>query len=160
MLTAAPRIETERLLLISHRLEDFADCSAMWMDPEVVRFISGKPSTKLEVWHRLQRYVGHWPLLGFGTWAVRDKGSGRYAGALGFADNQRDLDSSPSELPELGYVFASWCHGRGFATEAVRAICAWGDEHLPQRRTWCLINPEAKASLRVAEKCGYREFAR
>jgi RimJ/RimL family protein N-acetyltransferase len=51
-------------------------------------------------------------------------------------------------------------YGQGFATEAARAAVAWGDKHLSERRTWCLINPEAKASMRVAEKCGYREFAR
>jgi RimJ/RimL family protein N-acetyltransferase len=51
-------------------------------------------------------------------------------------------------------------YGQGYATEGVRAAVAWGDEHFLMKRTWCLINPEAQASVRVAEKCGYREFAR
>jgi len=58
MITQAPQLETERLSLRGHRLEDFPDCCAMWTDPEVTRFIGGKPSTEQEVWFRLVRYVG------------------------------------------------------------------------------------------------------
>ena len=36
----------------------------------------------------------------------------------------------------------------------------WGATHFGARRTVCLINPENLASIRVAQKCGYREFAR
>ena len=39
-----PVIETERLLLRGHRLDDFEALAAMWADPAVVRFIGGKPS--------------------------------------------------------------------------------------------------------------------
>ena len=159
MITEAPHIETERLSLDGHRLEDFAECCAMWMNPEVTRFIGGKPSTEQEVWFRLLRYVGHWPVLGFGFWVAREKTSGRFVGELGFAEHRRGIEAA-GEDPELGYALAPWCYGQGFATEAVRAAVAWGDTHLKEKRTWCLINPEAKASIRVAEKCGYREFGR
>ena len=165
-MSPAPRIETDRLTFTGHRLEDFADCCALWTDPEVTRFIGGKPSTTQEVWFRLLRYVGHWSLLGFGFWVAREKTSGRFVGEVGFAEHRRGLEQAGEGLeqagegPELGYALAPWCYGQGFATEAVRAAVAWGDAHLPTSRTWCLINPEAKASIRVAEKCGYRELAR
>ena len=45
-------------------------------------------------------------------------------------------------------------------TEAVRAIVAWGDAHFELARTACIVSPENVASIRVAEKCGYRELAR
>jgi RimJ/RimL family protein N-acetyltransferase len=57
-------------------------------------------------------------------------------------------------------VLASAFHGKGYGTEAARAALAWGDEHLAGTRTVCIIAPENAASLRVAESCGYREFAR
>jgi RimJ/RimL family protein N-acetyltransferase len=57
-------------------------------------------------------------------------------------------------------VLASAFHGKGYATEAVRAAHAWGDEHLASARTVCIVAPENAASLRVAERCGYREFGR
>jgi RimJ/RimL family protein N-acetyltransferase len=53
-------------------------------------------------------------------------------------------------------VLASAFHGRGYATEAVRAVLEWGDRTLKQAHTACIIAPENLASIRVAEKCGYR----
>ncbi len=145
-------------MLVGHEARDFADCRDMWTNPEVTRFIGGKPSTPTDVWARVLRYIGHWSAMGFGFWVAREKSTNRFVGELGFADFKRDLDPSVDGVPELGYALAPWCYGQGFATEAVRAAVAWGDAHFGDRRTWALINPEAKASRRVAEKCGYREL--
>ena len=57
-------------------------------------------------------------------------------------------------------MLASWAHGRGFATEALRAVLAWADAQLGGRSTACVIEPDNAASRRVAEKCGYREVGR
>lgn len=157
---AIPALDTERLLLRGHRREDLADCAAMWGDPAVTRYIGGRPSTREEVWARLLRYVGHWALLGFGYWVVVDKASGRFVGEVGFADFQREIDPPLGDAPEIGWALAPWAHGRGFATEAVRAAVAWGEARFGARRTVCLISPENLASIRVAQKCGYAESGR
>src|SRR5271155_1325808 len=153
-----PILETERLKLRGHRLEDFVDCAAMWADPEVTRFIGGKPFTEEESWTRLLRYVGHWSLLGFGYWVAEEKATGNFVGEMGFADYKRDLEPSLKGTPEIGWALASHAHGKGYATEAVRAAVAWGDAHFPSARTACIIAPENLASVRIAVKCGYREF--
>jgi RimJ/RimL family protein N-acetyltransferase len=155
-----PVIETARLRMRAHRVEDLADCAAMWADPEVVRYIGGRPYSREEVWARLLRYAGHWALLNFGYWAIEEKTSGAFAGELGFADFEREMESPLRGLPELGYAFASRTHGKGYATEAARAAVAWGDAHFVSARTACIIHPDNLASIRVAEKCGYREFER
>ncbi len=155
-----PRVETERLVLRGHRVEDFAECSAMWGDAEVTRFIGGKPFPKDEVWTKLLRYVGHWALLGYGFWVLEDKATGRFVGEVGFADFKRDLQPSLEGAPEIGWALVPSAQGRGLATEAVLGALGWGATHLPSRRTVCLITPENRASLRVAEKCGYAEYAR
>src|SRR5712664_2167468 len=49
-------------------------------------------------------------------------------------------------------------HGRGYATEAVRVVVAWSDAYFRPARTACIIDPENLPSIRVAVKCGYREF--
>ena len=70
---------------------------------------------------------------------------------------------SPSfgEAPEAGWVLAAWAHGKGFATEAVRAAHAWSDAHFNRTdHTVCMIVPENTASIRVALKCGYVENGR
>ncbi len=155
-----PSIDTERLTLRGHRLDDFADSLALWSDPEVTRHIGGRPSTEEEVWARLLRYVGHWSLLGFGYWVVREKGSGRFVGEVGFADFHRDMDPPLGPAPEAGWVLAPAAHGKGYATEAARAALAWGEARLGWARTVCIIDPENAPSLRVADKCGFREIHR
>lgn len=50
-----PKIETQRLILRAHRLEDFDDYVSLWSDEAVVRFISGIPSTREQTWARLIR---------------------------------------------------------------------------------------------------------
>jgi RimJ/RimL family protein N-acetyltransferase len=152
-----PAIETERLILRGHRLEDFAESAAMWADPEVTRYISGRPFSAEEVWARLLRYVGHWSLMGFGYWVIREKDSGRFVGEVGFVDYKREIQPALGGAPESGWVLASWAHGKGFATEAVRAALAWGALSFGSTRTVCLINPANLRSIRVAEKCGYTE---
>jgi RimJ/RimL family protein N-acetyltransferase len=149
-----PVLETDRLSLRGHRLDDFAACAAMWADPIVTHHIGGKPLTEEESWARLQRYVGHWALLGFGYWVVEEKATGKFAGEVGFADLKRGLE----DAPEIGWVLAAEFHGRGYATEAVRAAIVWGDSHFGRCQTICIIDPENRASIRVAEKCGYKEL--
>ncbi len=157
---SVPVLETERLILRAHRLDDFAAYAAMWADPVVVRYITGTPSTEQQSWMRLLGMAGCWALLGFGNWAVEEKRSGAYAGQVGFADYRREIEPSFAGAPEIGWVIGSAFHGRGYASEAVRAAVAWGDAHFAPGRTVCIISPENAASLRVAAKFAYREFAR
>jgi RimJ/RimL family protein N-acetyltransferase len=172
-----PVIETERLRLRGHRLEDFPDSAALWADPFVTRFIGGKPLSEEEVWARVLRYVGHWAWMGFGYWVVEEKSVGRFAGEVGFADWKRDISPSLQGVPELGWVLASRVHGMGYATEAVSAAIAWGNANfgatysatkdpsyrrpvapqLSAARMVCIIDPDNIRSIRVAEKCGFKE---
>ncbi|MFI5348783.1 MAG: GNAT family N-acetyltransferase [Elusimicrobiota bacterium] len=151
-----PAVETKRLTLRPHKLEDFAACAAMWADPVVTRHIGGVPSTAQQAWARMTGYLGHWSLMGFGYWALEEKATGRYVGELGFADFKRELEPSIAGIPELGWALVPDVHGRGYATEAVRAAASWGDGRFG--RTVCLISPANIASIRVAEKCGFRRL--
>lgn len=155
-----PVLQTERLTLRGHTPADYDECAAMWADPRVTRYIGGRPSTGEETWARVLRYAGLWVLLGYGYWVVRERDSGRLVGEVGLADFRREVTPSLEGAPEAGWVLAPWAHGRGFATEAVRAAVAWADAHLDAPRTVCLIAPENAASIHVARKCGFREHAR
>lgn len=153
-------IETERLILRGHAKADLDACAALWADAEVTRYIGGRPFARDEVWARLLRYVGHWQEMGYGFWALTEKASGQFVGELGFADFKRELDPSFGDTPEMGWALSPAGHGKGYATEAVTASLAWADVNLEERRTVCMIDPENGASLRVARKAGFREFAR
>ena len=151
----APALETPRLKLRDHRLDDFADLIAMWADPAVTRFIGGKPFTPEESWYRLLRHAGHWNLLGYGYWVIEEKATGHFIGQAGFADYKRVADP-----PEIGWALIPSAHGQGFASEAVEAVIAWGDRHLDAPRSTCIIHPDNAPSIRIAKKFGYKEVER
>ncbi len=155
-----PTVDTERLTLRGPRLEDFEESFAMWGDPEVTRYIGGKPSTREEMWSRLLRYVGHWDVMGFGFWVVRERATGRFVGEVGLADFRRDIEPSLGAAKEAGWALAPWAHGKGFATEAVRAALGWAEGRFGPERLVCIIAPENAPSIHVARKCGFRQFAR
>jgi RimJ/RimL family protein N-acetyltransferase len=152
-----PTVETERLTLSAHRVEDLDDLFALWRDPEVVHHIA-RPATREDAWARLQRYVGHWALLGYGFWQVRERATGRFVGDTGIGEFKRDMALSFDGAPEAGWVLAAWSHGKGYATEAMTAVLAWAAAAHP--RTVCIIAPDNAPSLRVAAKLGYRELGR
>lgn len=158
MESTVPVIHTERLTLRAHRLEDYEDCCAMWGDPIVTQHIGGKPSTRQQTWSRILSYAGHWALLGFGYWVIEDTATGQFAGEVGFADFKRDIAPSMRGVPEVGYALSPAFHGRGYATEAIRAAIEWMERSVNPPRTVCLIDPANAASIRVAEKCGYKIF--
>lgn len=130
-INTAPTLVTERLRLDAHRLDDFESLAALWADPLVVRYIGGTPRDR-EDSGRLMRYAGHWALLGYGNWAVRDKQSGEYLGSIGFFDGLRDITPA-LDAPEMGWTLVSSAHGKGYATEALRAALA-RKTHLPGRK--------------------------
>jgi RimJ/RimL family protein N-acetyltransferase len=155
-----PVVETARLLLRGHLLEDFAPCATMWADAAVVRYTVGQPLTPEDVWARMLRYAGHWSLLGFGYWAMQEKSTGKFVGELGFADLKREMQPCIEGLAELGWILSPSAHGKGYATEATRAAIEWGQNHFQGRKMVCIIDPENAPSLRVAQKCGFRETLR
>jgi len=154
--TVAPVIETERLRLRPHQSDDLPNCVAMWSDPAVVRYTLGEPSPPQRTWMRILAYRGHWALLNYGYWAVEEKTSGRYIGELGFADFKRNIVPAIEGVPELGWALVPQFHGKGYATEALSAAVTWGDHHLVQRRSVCIIHRDNHKSFRVAEKLGYK----
>lgn len=155
-----PVITTERLILRGHRVEDFQALCEIWTDPVVTRHTLGRASTPEESWARLLRYPGLWALLGFGYWAIEERASGRFVGDLGFGDFHRQIEPPLGDAPEMGWVLSPHFHGLGYATEAGLAALGWIDRTFPGRRTVSVIAPENTASIRVAEKLGYREYGR
>ena len=156
----APILETARLTLRPHRPEDLPAYVAMWSDPDVVRYTIGSPSPPQRTWMRLLGHRGHWNVLGFGYWAVEEKETGRYIGELGFAHLKRDLHASLEDFPEIGWALVPAAHGKGYATEALRAVVAWGDALFESERTVCILDPGNDASARVAHKLAFREYDR
>lgn len=153
---AAPTLETPRLRLRAHRLEDFEPILAMASDPEVMRHISG-PQQREDAWRRMLCGPGMWALLGYGYWVAERREDGAVIGQIGLADFKRAIQPSIEALPELGYVFAAHAHKQGFASEAVGAVLDWADGNIRAEQIVAIIDPDNMPSIRVAERAGFTE---
>lgn len=152
----APTLETERLILRAFRAEDLDSLAAMWADENVVRYIGGQKLGREDTWRRSLAACGQWPYVGFGYWVVECKSDGKVIGQAGFADFKRDMQPSIEGEPELGYVFAPEVHGLGLAGEACTAALEWADANLDATSYPAIISPENEASIRLAERLGFR----
>lgn len=152
----APTLVTSRLIIDALTKDDFDSSYETWSDPIAVKYVGGDIRTRRDVWFRLLNKTGLWPLLGFGYWAVRLKGTGELLGEVGFADFRREMNPDISAWPEAGWAFRRKHWGNGYATEAIAAIHKWMDGQSFGGETVCIIHPDHAASIRVAEKVGYK----
>ena len=159
-LPAVPVLETSRLRLRGFRAEDFGAWFAMSQLPAFHRYLTPEPMPAEEVWKLLLRSAGHWVVMGYGFWAVEEKASGRFVGGTGFLSLHRAIEPPLGDAPEIGWVLHPDMHGQGYASEAVAAALAWGENHFGPVRTVCIIAPGNLPSLRLAARNGYHEYAR
>ncbi|MDO8360882.1 MAG: GNAT family N-acetyltransferase [Devosia sp.] len=159
-MTVIPTLETARLRLRPYSLEDFDDYVAMWADPAVVRFIGGVPFAREASWGRFIRQIGMWHAMGFGFFALEHRDAGVFAGEVGFHEMHRAITPSIEGTMESGWGLIAAMQGQGLAEEAMRAALGWASEHGQGERLTCLIDDSNTASLRVAAKLGFGEFAR
>jgi RimJ/RimL family protein N-acetyltransferase len=88
----------------------------------------------------------------FGVW---EQESGAYVG-------EAYLANADWHVPriELGYFLVQASTGKGYATEAARALAGYAFEHMHVERIELQCNADNAASIRVAERCGFTFEAR
>jgi RimJ/RimL family protein N-acetyltransferase len=148
-MTAAPRLETERLVLRPHRMEDFAPMAAFYAS-DASRFLGG-PYDAERAWHAFAADVGAWELLGFGCWAAEAKATGAFVGQLSL--------NHPPHFPEheIGWLLFPGFEGQGYATEGARAVRAFAYGTLGWPTAVSYVNPENTRSIAVARRLGCTE---
>lgn len=155
-------IETDRLILREHRIDDFDAYIPLWTQrlagPDGgYRF---PPLRDEDVWARLLRWIGHRHVFGFAPFLVFDRASGRLAGEVGFGHFHRGNGRGFDDVPEVMWTMHPDFHGKGLAGEAAAAAVEWFDTHHPSPRMVCMIEPDNVASLKLAKRFGFREFGR
>lgn len=115
-------LRTERLLLRRWHDRDLAPWAAMNADPEVREHL-GEPLTREQSDASVARFLAEFDERGYGWWAVEVRGSGEFAG---FAGLDRVDDGLPFTGVEIGWRLARGAWGKGYATEAARAVLAFG----------------------------------
>lgn len=155
MISYAPLIETDRLVLRSWRKEDLPRWYDILQQENVTRFLGGTSGTMEDVWRRIAAGVGSWSLMGFGRWAVTMKESNHLVGDVGLFNAWRALEPNFREEPEIGWVFSPEVQGRGIASEAALAVLGWAEANLTPTRIWAIVSPENGASLRLGSRLGF-----
>ncbi len=131
-------------------LEDLDDLFLIRSDPEVMRFITGVPSSRAQALAALTKHLNRWQAHAFGHWAVRFKNNPTLLGWCGLDF----LDTTP-EI-EVGYGLARSHWGLGISTEAARASLEYGFQHMSPERIVAVAYPENAASRHVMEKLGMK----
>lgn len=144
-------LETERLNLEPFQASHFDGLRAMESDPEIMRYISnGVVKTPEETWESIHRVTQRWEKYGFSWWAIREKTSGQIVGAA-CLQHLANIDGAPLEI---GWRLIADFHGKGFATEAAKAIIEFAVEHIGATYLVAVAIPENTASQRVMQRLG------
>lgn len=150
-------LETERLQLREFEPQDVEHLIALDSDPAVMKFLTnGKPTPPEEIRERVMplflRY--HIAYTDVGFWAGFEKASNQFVGWFHFRPNRGDM----SQGMELGYRLVQAAWGKGYATEASRAILkqAFTVTHPGLKRVVAVTMKGNKASAHVMEKLGMR----
>ena len=149
---------TERLTLRSFRPGDEDDVFTYRSVASVVRYIPGEPKTREQVADLVAeratagRIDPTSPNL---TLAVEL--DGRVIGDVLIL--LEGLDGKDGRQAEIGWVFAPDVAGRGYATEAARAIADVAFREVGVHRVWAELEPENSASAAVCERLGMRREA-
>src|SRR5437868_2300537 len=150
-------LETARLLFRDHEPADLEAYCEMEADPEVRRYVGGKPRTR-ETAERRFREVFLRPRSGrLALWATVFKQEGRYIGYCGIYPHVEAGRAIPGE-GVLAFYLARPYWGRGLATEAGRAFVEFGFGELRLSRIVAGVDARNAASIRVIEKLGFVRF--
>ena len=147
-------LRTERLVIRPIEPRDAEALAAYRGMPEVCRYVPFEPQSADDVSRRIRE-----------TWN-RDTADGGNRQFVVEVDRHVIGDvvlfwhGESRDVAEIGWMLHPGLGSRGFATEAARAVLAFGFWDLGIRRVTALLDERNVASARVAEKLGMRLEAR
>ena len=147
-----PRIETERLLIRRYLPADFDAMHAMRSREDVVRWLYEDPPTVEEDRERFERRLNRTRFTHSGdgiAFAVEREG-------VLVGDVSLTLHSAEHRQGEIGFIVHPDHQGRGYATEAARAILELAFGTFGLHRVRGTLEARNAASARVLEHLGMR----
>ena len=147
-------LETDRLLFRQHEHADIDDYCAMEMDPDVRRYVGGKPRSREEAEKRFLPGLVRAP-NDLAMWATIYKPENKYIGRCGIYPHFNQDGNPIAGEASLGLYIAKPYWGRGLATEAGHAFIDFGFNKLNIKRIVTSIQAGKDASIRVIEKLGF-----
>ncbi|MGH3050994.1 MAG: GNAT family N-acetyltransferase [Gaiellaceae bacterium] len=152
-------IETERLVLRKPRPEDVDAFLEFVGDAETMRWLGDGPGGHDAAARLVERWLARWEENRVGYFVVLLDGRaigrvGLNVWDLGAGDTSTYALAGEHAQPELAWGLTSRYWGRGYATEAARAVRDWARRERAIERPISMIEPANTASARVAERLG------
>ncbi|MEL7000124.1 MAG: GNAT family N-acetyltransferase [Pseudomonadota bacterium] len=141
-----PVLETERLIMRGHRIDDLAEEKAFQISDRAKGI--GGPHPPERAWAALCGYIGHWVLRGYGMWALEEKSTGRYVGRVGCFYPDLWIER------EIGWSVTGPGEGKGYAFEAARASRQYAYETLGWTTAISVVAPDNARSIALAKRMG------
>jgi RimJ/RimL family protein N-acetyltransferase len=141
---------TERLRLRRSRTTDADTISAYRSDPAVHRYQGWERTDPEGIRAEIEEMAGRAPgEAGWIQFSVEERETGRLVGDVGLSP----AEEHPGVI-KLGYTMAPAFQGRGYATEAVKALVAYAFDTLGADLVRAYASAKNTPSIRVAEKVG------
>lgn len=148
-------IRTERLLLRPFRVEDAQALTGITRQQSIRKWM---PDWQVDVAKNedvIRWFIAQYPL------ASRTEARVMFAvtlagvliGMVGIG-NKEEVDD---EI-EIAYFISEPYAGRGYITEAARAVCAWALQNLQMDYLIAIVETDNHPSQRVVEKCGFQKI--
>lgn len=148
---------TDRLVLRRSRPDDAETISAYRSDPSVNSLQGWERTDPEGVRRDIEEMIGRSPgeAGGWVQFSVEERETGRLVGDVGLSP----ADGEPGVI-KVGYTTSPAFQGRGYATEAVKALIAYAFETLEADVVRAYASAENYSSIRVAEKAGMQLIER
>lgn len=121
-------------------------------DPEVMRYITGKPDSLEDTRAMIARCKARWAEWGYSWWAIFERADGALIGAGAI----QHLGHDAANPLEIGWRFRKDKWHQGFASEAARCMAGFAFETLQAPELLAVCHPDNTGSSRVMQRLGMR----
>lgn len=153
-MTSAPLLTTERLILRLPTAQDFDLYRRFFEETSGDGYFYGGPLRPDQAAVRLAADIGHWQMKGFGKFALELRDGSGMVGGCGIAH----WDGWPSH--ELTWWLLHDQRGKGFASEAARAVLTYAYETLGWPMVETHIRDTNDAAKRLVDRLGGEKLRR
>lgn len=144
-------LETERLRLRQFENGDLPALYEIMHKPEVMyAWEHGFTLEETREW--LNHQITHFQLGGFGYMAILLKDTNTLIGQAGL--HNTEIEGQP--ITEIGYIFDDTAWGKGYATEASKAVINFAFGEIGLEKLYATIRPENLPSIKVVERLGFK----
>ncbi|GLX71500.1 GNAT family N-acetyltransferase [Paenibacillus glycanilyticus] len=153
--TTFPVIETERLILRAFAQEDSTDADALFemlSDAESAKYFGNTPmNSREQAVQLIGRGQHRFEAMEMIRWAITLKDQGTVIGMVIARDFELDAAG------DLEYIILPDYWGKGYMTEALQAVIAYGFDILELKRLQAKVMPENFVSLAVLRKLRFQQ---